>query len=119
MRLFADYIVPFLILVLAYLGLQKISTQSRWSEDHRFTFQTAGVAFLALIIVYEYFAGRPLMDSVRESVGNGVCRVHMFDACPASIKYAVAREEVDRRIDAAKKLSDQRKLQEASEESRR
>jgi hypothetical protein len=68
------------------------------------------------MIMYEYFAGRSIMDMVREAIGNAFCRLYMIDSCPAAIKYEVAREEVERRNAAAKLLADQQKAKQAAEE---
>lgn len=116
MRFLADYLIPLLVIAFAYVGLQKLVTRSSWPFFFKAAFHLVGAVLILVMIMYEYFAGRSIMDMVREGTGNTFCRIYMVDSCPASIKYEVTREEVDRRTAAAKRLVEQQKAQQAVEE---
>jgi lipoprotein-anchoring transpeptidase ErfK/SrfK len=130
MRILADYVLPLLVVALGYIGVQRFATKSHWSMGLKITFHIIAIFCVFVLLIYEYFAGRPLVDSLREAAGNAFCRTYTIESCPAAIKMEVALRNADYRrvtmeVEAKlKQAQDERlkadaELRDAKEERRR
>jgi L,D-transpeptidase YcbB len=119
MRLLADYLLPVLIVALGYVGINRIATKGRWSWVAKLAFHIVGIGSIVVLLLYEYFAGRSLADSMREATGNAFCRVFTIESCPIAIKAEVAQRRGETEAIAAQLSEANAKLAQAQEERRK
>lgn len=119
MRLFSDYLLPILLVGIGYIGIQKLATKSHWSIWLRLILHVVAIGFIFVLLIYEYFAGKSLADSLRQSVGNAFCQLYTIDSCPAEIRAEIARRRIDSQAAASQLAMADAKLKQAEEERRK
>src|SRR5258707_1096212 len=92
MRFVLEYVLPLLLLGVAFFGFRKAASEKHWPIWVRIVFQSVAISLFFVVVILEYFSGRSLTDVTREMIGSNFCKMFPISSCPASTRQANASE---------------------------